>query len=245
MADAAPAANSGTASPAVERRVPRLIAVDGSAASGKSTIGRKLAAALGYPFLDTGVMYRAVTAAALQRQIDVNDEESLSRMAQTVDLEVTLIQPGSSEDSAVRIDGRDVTALLRGVDVEEAVSLVSRVPGVREALVKRQREIADGRALVMAGRDIGTVVLPHAAVKIYLDAELEERARRRYAEYAEAGRDVTRNDVMRDIQRRDQIDAAREVSPLRPADDAVRIETSGMTQDEVLRRVLELVGPGP
>ena len=215
--------------------------MDGSAASGKSTIGRRLAAKLGYPFLDTGVMYRAITLAALQRGIDLDDQEALSRLASSVRMEVTLPPPGSPEGSTIGVDSEDVTSRLRLPEVEDAVSLVSRVSGVRDALVRLQREIAGRQAMVMAGRDIGTVVLPHADLKIYLDASLPERAKRRHQEFAALGRGVTRDMVLKDLRQRDRIDSERSVSPLRPAADAVVINTDGLTQDQVLARVLELV----
>lgn len=219
--------------------VPRVIAVDGSAASGKSTVGRLLASHFGYPFLDTGIMYRAMTAAALDRGIDPHDRDALAAFAAgaRVDLGATDVA-GSAR---ISVDGRDVTDELRRADVEDAVSLVSRVPEVREALVRLQREIAGERAIVMAGRDIGTVVLPAADLKVYLDASLDERARRRHAEFESTGRDVTHELVLEDLRRRDQIDSERAVSPLRPADDALVITTDGMTPQEVVDAVLETV----
>jgi cytidylate kinase len=221
-----------------------VIAVDGSAASGKSTVGRKLAEKLGYPFLDTGLMYRAVTLAALERRLDVEDKDALTQLARNMSLEVGPRSPGSIETCSIMIDGIDVTPRLRRPDVEEAVSLVSRVAGVREALVQQQREIAGRQPMVMAGRDIGTVVLPRADLKIYLDASIAERARRRHAEFREQGRDVSEAMVLEDLKRRDQIDSERAVSPLRPAADAVVIETDGMSKAEVVKRVLEMVeGP--
>jgi cytidylate kinase len=215
--------------------------VDGSAASGKSTVGRRLAARLGYPFLDTGIMYRAITYAALQRGIDLSDDDALSELAASVEIAVGLPVPGSDGSATITVDGEDVTSRLRGAAVEESVSLVSRVPGVRDALVQKQREIAAGREIVMAGRDIGTVVLPSADLKVYLDASLEERAARRHREFARLGRNLTEEEVLQDIRRRDQIDSQRAVSPLRPADDAVIIDTDGLTLDAVMDKVLGLV----
>lgn len=223
------------------RSWPRVIAVDGSAASGKSTVGRRLAARLGYPFLDTGIMYRAITYAALQRGIDLSDDDALSELAASVEIAVGLPVPGSDGSATITVDGEDVTSRLRGAAVEESVSLVSRVPGVRDALVQKQREIAAGREIVMAGRDIGTVVLPSADLKVYLDASLEERAARRHREFARLGRNLTEEEVLQDIRRRDQIDSQRAVSPLRPADDAVIIDTDGLTLDAVMDKVLGLV----
>jgi cytidylate kinase len=222
-------------------RRPGLIAVDGSAASGKSTIGRLLAARLGYRFLDTGIMYRAVTWAALERGIDVHDAAALTRLAASIDMSVVLTDPRDPAQARISIDSRDVTEHLRAPEVDENVSLVSRVAGVREALVQRQRAIAEPGRIVMAGRDIGTVVLPDAALKVYLDASPEERARRRYADFVASGRPVTEEAVLQDLRRRDQIDRERDVSPLRPADDAVKIDTDGLTQEQVLERVLGLI----
>ncbi len=223
------------------RALPHVIAVDGSAASGKSTIGQRLAQKLGCPFLDTGVMYRAITFAALSRGIDPHDHPALSGLAVSVRLDVAPPASGSSESCSMSVDGIDVTAELRRRDVEDAVSLVSRVVGVRDALVTLQREIAGRQPMVMAGRDIGTVVLPNADLKIYLDASPEERARRRYQEFAAVSPNVSEETVLADLRRRDQIDSERAVSPLRPADDAVIINTDGLTQEEVLRQVLALV----
>jgi len=225
--------------------LPRVIAVDGSAASGKSSIGRLLAARLGYPFLDTGVMYRAMTFAALDAGTDIADEVALGRLAQSISLSVTLNGAGTDGETNVSVDSRDVTSSLRRSDVEEAVSLVSRVPVVRDALVSQQREIAERKAIVMAGRDIGTVVLPHADLKLYLDASVEERAGRRHREFESLGRDLSHDEVLGDLRRRDQIDTERHVSPLRPAADAVIINTDGLTLEQVMARVIAIVKEVP
>lgn len=230
------------AAPQTERKRPRVIAVDGSAASGKSTIGRRLAELLDYPFLDTGVMYRAITWSALQRGIPLDDDERITRLANSVRMDVRLSPPGSQDGARVVVDGEDVTDKLRLPEVEEGVSVASGVAGVREALVSLQREIAGKQPVVMAGRDIGTVVLPDADLKVYLDASLQERARRRYEEFAGLDREVTEEMVQKDLRRRDRLDSQRAVSPLRPAKDAVVIDTDGLTQDQVLARVLELAG---
>jgi cytidylate kinase len=224
-----------------EQALPRVIAVDGSAASGKSSIGRRLAARLGYPFLDTGIMYRAMTFAAIDSSTDISDEAALGRLAQTAKISVSLAGSGSGSETVVSVDGRDVTSSLRRSDVEEAVSLVSRVPAVRDALVRQQREIAERKAIVMAGRDIGTVVLPRAELKLYLDASVEERAGRRHREFESLGRELTHDEVLGDLRRRDRIDTERDVSPLRPADDAVMINTDGLSLDEVMARVIAIV----
>lgn len=238
MGDTAPSTGLKTNA---ERGFPRTIAVDGSAASGKSSVGREVARRLGYPFLDTGVMYRAVTLAAIERGVDPTDEEALGRLARSIRIEVSLPRPGGDGASRVRLDGRDVTAELRRPDVEQMVSLVSRVPAVREALVALQRKIAGEQPMVMAGRDIGTVVLPDADLKVYLDASLAERARRRHEEFARQGREVSEEAVLDDIRQRDLLDSTRDVSPLRPADDAVVINSDGMTLEQVVDAVMELV----
>jgi cytidylate kinase len=225
----------------VPGKFPRTIAVDGSAASGKSTVGRRLAARLGYPFLDTGIMYRAVTHLALERGIAPDDAEALSRLASQTELDVQPEAPGAGEGAHILVNGTDLAPNLRRPDVEEAVSLVSRVPGVREALVQKQREIAARGPIVMAGRDIGTVVLPGAGAKIYLDASLEERAGRRHREFAALGRPVTEDEVLKDIRRRDRIDSERALSPLKPAEDAIRVTTDGMSLDEVVDTVIGLL----
>ena len=222
--------------------IPRVVAIDGPAAAGKSTVGRKVAAQLGYPFLDTGAMYRAITWTALHRGVDLSDEEALSELAASVHIDVGPPAPASPEPCSISVDGEDVTTKLRQPEVEAAVSLVSRVPGVRTALVKAQQDLAGRRPVVMAGRDIGTVVLPDADLKVYLDASPEERARRRHVELAGLGQEATLEAVLTDLRRRDRIDSQRSVSPLRPADDAIVIDTDGLTLDEVVEKVLALAG---
>ncbi len=220
---------------------PRVIAIDGPAAAGKSTVGREIGIQLGYPFLDTGAIYRAMTWTALHRGVDLSDEDALSELAASLNIDVGSPTPESIEPSTIFVDGTDVTLFLRQPEVEAAVSLVSRVAGVRNALVKLQRDLAGRNAVVMAGRDIGTVVLSNADLKLYLDASVEERARRRFAELSALGMDVTEEDVLRDLRRRDRIDSERSVSPLRPAEDAVVLDTDGLTLEKVVQRLMEIV----
>ncbi|MBI2912475.1 MAG: (d)CMP kinase [Chloroflexi bacterium] len=242
MGEAATAASARKGEPSRRRSaVPRVIAIDGPAAAGKSTVGRQVAAKLGYPFLDTGAMYRAFTWTTLHRGIDLSDEEALSQLAASVRIDVGPPAPGSIEACTITVDGEDVTGKLRHPEVESAVSLVSRVAGVREALVRAQRELAGRRPVVMAGRDIGTVVLPNADLKVYLDASVEERARRRYEELSALGQDVTTESVLDDLRRRDRIDSRRPLSPLRAAPDAVIVNSNDLTLDQVVQKVLELV----
>ena len=216
---------------------PHAIAIDGPVASGKSAVGSRVAHELGYRFVDTGGMYRAVTVAALDRRIDLHDEEALGRLAESISLQV---EPQAAGPDRVLADGVDLTELLRTAEVGEAVSLVSRVPRVREAMVRLQRELAAAGEIVMAGRDIGTVVLPDAPLKLYLDASPEERVRRRHDELLAAGESASYDDVREELALRDAIDSRRAASPLRPAEDAVHIDTDHLSLDEVVARILEL-----
>ncbi len=241
MNDAAAAGSRKADSSRRSQQVPRVIAIDGPAAAGKTTVGRQTGSHLGYPFLDTGAIYRAMTWTALHRGVDLGDDGALSELAASISIDVGPPAPDGIEPCTIFVDGEDVTPYLRQPEVEAAVSLVSRIRGVREALVKVQRDLAGRNSVVVAGRDIGTVVLPKANLKIFLDASVEERALRRFAELSALGMDVTEEGVLRDLRRRDQIDSDRSVSPLRPAEDAVAIDTDGLTLEEVVRRVLDLV----
>ncbi len=219
---------------------PSIITLDGPAASGKSTIGRKLADTLGYLFFDTGVMYRAVTWVALHHDMDVRDEELITQMAQSTHID---IRPASKSDGRpcdVLIGDKDVTWDMRSSEVESNVSLISSYAGVRKALSDKQREIGLRGKVVMVGRDIGTVVLPEADLKIYLDASAEERAKRRYDEIIARGEKADYDEILKKMIERDHIDSTRAVAPLRPADDAVIINTDEPNADEVFAKVLEL-----
>ncbi len=242
MSDRATAAESMKAKGSRQSTgTPRVIAIDGPAAAGKSTVGREIGIRLGYPFLDTGAIYRAMTWTALHRGVDLSDEDALSELAASLNIDVGSATPESIEPSTIFVDGIDVTRFLRQPEVEAAVSLVSRVAGVRNALVKLQRDLAGRNAVVMAGRDIGTVVLSNADLKLYLDASVEERARRRFAELSALGMELTEEEVLRDLRRRDRIDSERSLSPLRPAEDAVVLDTDGLTLEEVVQRLMEIV----
>lgn len=220
--------------------VPRIIAIDGPAASGKSTLGRRLADYLGYLFFDTGVMYRAVTWLALQRGIDVYDEARLTGLAEEAQIEVL---PPSQDDGRfydVRIDHQDITWEIRRPEVDALVSVVSAYAGVRRALTAQQRRIGLRGHVVMVGRDIGTVVLPEADLKIYLDASPEERARRRLAELQARGQAADYETILQQVRARDQLDSSREVAPLQAAPDAIRIDSDHLSAEEVFERVKEL-----
>ncbi len=220
---------------------PSVIAIDGPAASGKSTLGQRLARALGYLYFDTGVMYRAVTWAALCRGIDPEDEAAVTRLAEEVHIDVVPPTVADGRQYTVLLDGQDVTWDLRRPEVDTWVSPVSAYPGVRAALTAQQRRIAANGRVVMVGRDIGTVVLPHADLKIYLDASLEERARRRCEELRARGQSADYEEVLASMRRRDEIDSHRATAPLRPAPDAIIVDSTDMDVEETLEHVMKLV----
>jgi len=203
-------------------------------------VGQKLADVLGYLFFDTGIMYRAVTWVALQQDMDLRDEAAVTRLAQDAQID---IRPASKPDgraSDVWVADQDVTWDVRSGDVDANVSVVSAYAGVRKALSEQQRRIGLRGRVVMVGRDIGTVVLPEADLKVYLDASAEERARRRYSEIVARGGQADFEEILKKIIERDRIDSTRAVAPLRPADDAVLIDTDKLDAAQVLARLQEL-----
>ncbi|MDR3576286.1 MAG: (d)CMP kinase [Anaerolineaceae bacterium] len=221
--------------------VPNIIAIDGPAASGKSTLAERIADYLHYLYFDTGVMYRAVTLAALQSLKSVADEAAVTRLAGQVQIDV---RPPSQNDNRkydVILDGKDITWQIRDTEIDANVSQVSAYAGVREAMTAQQRRIGQRGHVVMVGRDIGTVVLPEAALKVYLDASVEERARRRYQELCHRGEQCSYDEILKSLKRRDQIDSTREVAPLRPANDAKIINSDGLNEVEVFQKVKKLV----
>ncbi len=219
---------------------PSIIAIDGPAASGKSTIGKRLADELGYLFFDTGVMYRAVTWIALQRGVDVGDEDEVTRLAVETPIDVAPLSKMDGRACDVLVDGNDITWEVRRPEVDANVSVVSAYPGVRQALSQQQRRIGQRGRVVMVGRDIGTVVLPEADLKIYLDASAEERAHRRFDEIIARGEKADFDEILSKVRERDRIDSTRAVAPLRPAQDAIIIDSDKMSADQVLARVKEL-----
>jgi len=225
-----------------ESACPSVIAIDGPAASGKSTIGELLARRLGYLYFDTGAMYRAITWVALKRGVPIGDEAAITRLAKTVFVEVTRPTVDDGRQYTVLADGQDVTWEIRRPEVDANVSPVSAYPGVRAALTAQQRRIAAQGRVVMTGRDIGTVVAPDADLKIYLDATVEERARRRYREVLARGERADYQAILKSMRRRDQIDSQRAAAPLKPADDAIIIDTTEMTIAQVLDVVMALIG---
>lgn len=221
--------------------IANIIAIDGPAASGKTTLGKALADELGYLFFDTGIMYRVITWAALSKGIAIEDQDAITRLAETVDIDLRAASQPDGRSSDVLIDGQDVTWEIRRPEVEAHVSAVSAYPGVRKALSAQQRRIGLRGRVVMVGRDIGTVVLPEAELKIYLDASAEERARRRYQEIIDRGEPADYKQILAGVRKRDRIDSTRAVAPLRPAREATILNSDGLDADQVLARVLRLV----
>lgn len=211
----------------------RVIAIDGPAGSGKSTVARALATRLGLEYLDTGAMYRSVTFAALRRGVDPSDADVVGRLAG--DVTITL------SPNAVVVDGADATIEIRGPEVSRAVSIVAANPAVRTEMVRRQREwVAAHGGGVLEGRDIGTVVFPDAEVKVYLTADPEVRAQRRSKEVT----DLDYETVAADLARRDALDQGRDASPLAEAEDAFLLDTSGLTVDEIVEVIAARIGDG-
>lgn len=216
---------------------PLTIAIDGPAGSGKSTVARQVAAALGYTYVDTGAMYRALALAALRRGVPATDEGALSRLLAALDIRLA---PGSDGRPSVWLDGEEVTEAIRSPDVDRTVSTVAQHPGVRRLLTQLQRTLAADGGVVMDGRDIGTNVLPQAEVKVFLTASLEERVRRRHAELVARGTNIPVAELTAQLARRDEADREREIAPLRQAADATVIDSTGMTAADVVAAILRL-----
>lgn len=211
-----------------------IVAIDGPAGAGKSTIARSVAAKLGYVYIDTGAMYRAVALWAIRTGVDASDMHRLEQLARAAKIE--LPAPG-----VVELNGEDVSGAIREPAVSEQASKVAAVPGVRRALVERQREIAEEHSVVMEGRDIGSVVFPDAHVKIYLDASAHVRAERRAEELRHRGVEATTEHLAREIEDRDRRDRSRANSPLLQAPDATYLDSSELSPDEVEAAILKLV----
>jgi cytidylate kinase len=217
------------------------IAIDGPAGAGKSTVGERLATLLDAIYFDSGVLYRAVTLAALQEGVAQDDAERLASIAESIDIDVLRPTQEDGRQSDILVDGVDVTWAIRTPEVDRAVSEVSAHRGVRAALLGVQRRIGRSGRVVMVGRDIGTVVMPDADAKFFLHASLEERAHRRCVQLAEAGRPADFDEILIDMRRRDQIDTQRAESPLMPANDAVIVNTDGLSIDEVVQLIHGMV----
>ena len=213
---------------------PQLIAIDGPVAVGKSSVGLRLAKRLGYVFFDTGMIYRAFTWKVLESGVSSQDEPKLCHLATTTEFDFS---PSKYRALSVFIDGEDVTSRLLSPEIEELVASVAKVAGVRQAMVSEQRELAQRGKVVMAGRDIGTVVLPQAELKIFLTASTEVRAERRYKELLKRGQNSSLAMVLADLKRRDKMDINRSISPLKPAEDAVVINTEELELEQVVKKI--------
>jgi cytidylate kinase len=229
-------------------RIPNIISIDGPAASGKSTLGKNLAEVLNYLYFDTGVMYRAITWVALQCGIRIDSEEKINHLAENISIDVRPPSKDDGRDYDVWVNGQDITWDIRRPEIDANVSVVSAYSGVRRALTEQQRRIGLRGRVVMVGRDIGTVVLPEANLKIYLDASVEVRARRRYEEMLERTDnfmaqedDRSLDAILAAMRKRDQIDSTRQIAPLKPAEDAVTIDSNHLDADQVLEKAKELV----
>jgi len=213
-----------------------IVAIDGGVASGKSAVGRRVAEALGLPFVDSGLMYRAITRLAAERGIDPHDSEAVTRLAQSTEIKL--------DGERFWADGVELTEGIYDADHAEALPLISAIPGVREALVAQQRRM--GRTgVVMAGRDIGTIVFPHADHKLFLVASLDEKVRRRAAQYERRGERVDHEAMRKEVEERDRVDTQRSVAPLRPAPDAVVIDTDRLDIDHVVDLILQHIRERP
>ncbi|AYF05607.1 (d)CMP kinase [Bacillus cereus] len=213
------------------------IAIDGPAAAGKSTVAKVVAKKLSYVYIDTGAMYRAITYAALEQKVDIENEEQLMEVVKNVNIE---FQQGENTQ-LVFLNGQDVSEVIRTPDVTNRVSIVAKHRLVREEMVRRQQELAEKGGVVMDGRDIGTHVLPDAEVKIFMLASVEERAERRHLENMNKGFDSNLEQLKEEIAQRDKLDSEREVSPLKKADDALELDTTSLSIEEVVQKIMSIV----
>lgn len=213
-----------------------IIAIDGPSGAGKSTVARTLARRMGYRYIDTGAMYRAVALKVKENSIGMEDEPALVRLASS--LQITFIAEG--EETHILCNGKDITLAIRSPEISRLSSEISKRKGVREALVQLQREMGREGGVVLEGRDIGTVVFPDADIKFYLDADAEERGRRRFRDLVEKGMEVDFKETLREVIQRDKNDMNRTVSPLKKADDAIRIDSTCRTVEEIVQEMIRL-----
>ncbi|HNZ14446.1 MAG TPA: (d)CMP kinase [Anaerolineaceae bacterium] len=224
-----------------EKTIPEIIAIDGPAASGKSTVGALVAEKLDYVWLDTGIMYRAVACEALETGVPIDDEPAISELAEGLDVDVVPASVDDGRQFDVLINGKDRTWEIRSNEVNGSVSEVSVYPGVRVAMTELQRKIASKGRIVVLGRDIGTVVLPDADLKIYLDASIEVRAQRRLLEELSRGNTLDLEKTIEMLRHRDVIDSTREHAPLKAAEDAILINTDHLTIEQVVDKIIGIV----
>jgi CMP/dCMP kinase len=214
-----------------------VVAIDGPAGSGKSTVSKRIARMLGLLYIDTGAMYRALTLKAMRLKMDLEDTEALTELARSTKIDLA-DQGGALK---VYLDGEDVSAPIRTPELTNNVKFIARVPGVRHEMVTLQRAIGERKGAVLEGRDIGTVVFPDARYKFYLDADVEERAKRRHKELVESNQSVRLEDIKKDVVVRDESDMKREVGALKKAADAVLVDTTELTIDEVVAKLLSYI----
>ncbi len=210
-----------------------IVAIDGGVASGKSAVGKRVAESLGLPFVDSGLMYRALTRLVMERGIDPADSDTVARLAESTNIRI--------DGERVWADGVELTEGIYDTDYADALPIISANPGVRKALVDQQRRMAHS-GVVMAGRDIGTVVFPDADHKFFLIASLEEKVRRRAGQYERRGERVDADAMRKEVELRDRVDSERPVAPLRPAEDAIIIDTDNLDLEQVVDRILDEVG---
>jgi cytidylate kinase len=213
-----------------------IVAIDGGVASGKSAVGKRVAETLGLPFVDSGLMYRAITRIAAERGVDPHDADAITQLARSTNVKI--------DGEKVWADGVELTDRIYDADYSEALPLVAAVPGVREALVEQQRRMGES-GVVMAGRDIGTVVFPDADYKFFLVASLDEKVRRRAAQFERRGERVDEDAMRKEVEERDRLDTQRAVAPLRPATDAVVIDTDRLDIDQVVAKILKYIREHP
>lgn len=216
------------------------IALDGPAGSGKSTVAKLVAQKFDYIYIDTGAMYRAITLKALQQKVDLSNESQLADLAEQSDIQLKYLWEDGQSILHTILDGIDVSEAIRSIEVTNNVSVVASVAGVRDAMVRLQQAMAQSGGVVMDGRDIGTVVLPNAELKIFLTATVEERGKRRWLELKQKGIDVDLAGLIEQIKKRDFIDSNREINPLRQAEDALLLDTTDLTLEAVVNRIVEL-----
>jgi len=218
-----------------------IIAIDGPSAVGKSTIGKLIAQELGYLYIDTGAIYRAITWKVLQKNIDLNNEDLVSNIVSKIHISIKKMNLKFKNYYLIFIDGEDVTEEIRNPKIDQNVSLIAKLPKVRKQLIDMQRNLAKNGCIVMEGRDIGSIILPYADIKLYFSASEEERIKRRYQELNERGHKISYKEVKEQILRRDVIDSNRKYAPLTKTEDAILIDTTNKTIEEVKNEILKII----